>query len=260
MRLICPNCSAQYEVDDGVVPDGGRDVQCSNCGHTWFQRPAGREAGLSDEMDLDDTPQDDQVENDVSDDEAPLEDTPKRQELDSDVSDILREEAVRETAERVAEGSTLETQPYLGLDEGEDTSAAVRERMDRLRGLSNEDVEGADTSDGARKDLLPDIEEINSTLIATPGSDEETEVVQEKRKRSGFRRGFILAIFIFAVLAVVYTYAPLLVEKFPQLESALVSYVDWVNNLRASIDSMLQSAIQKLTGLLSQITSETETA
>lgn len=37
MRLICPNCSAQYEVDDSVIPETGRDVQCSACGRTWFQ-------------------------------------------------------------------------------------------------------------------------------------------------------------------------------------------------------------------------------
>lgn len=37
MRLICPNCDAQYEVDDSVIPEGGRDVQCSSCGHSWFQ-------------------------------------------------------------------------------------------------------------------------------------------------------------------------------------------------------------------------------
>ena len=40
MRLICPSCGAQYEVDESVIPDGGRDVQCSNCGHAWFQRSA----------------------------------------------------------------------------------------------------------------------------------------------------------------------------------------------------------------------------
>lgn len=39
MRLICPNCGAQYEVSDDAVPDIGRDVQCSNCGHTWFENP-----------------------------------------------------------------------------------------------------------------------------------------------------------------------------------------------------------------------------
>ena len=37
MRLICPNCDAQYEVPDDVMPAAGRDVQCSNCGQTWFQ-------------------------------------------------------------------------------------------------------------------------------------------------------------------------------------------------------------------------------
>ncbi|KEP71448.1 hypothetical protein DL1_06530 [Thioclava dalianensis] len=37
MRLVCPNCGAQYEVDDAVIPENGRDVQCSNCAHSWFQ-------------------------------------------------------------------------------------------------------------------------------------------------------------------------------------------------------------------------------
>lgn len=37
MRLICPNCDAEYEVDDAAIPRAGRDVQCSNCGHAWFQ-------------------------------------------------------------------------------------------------------------------------------------------------------------------------------------------------------------------------------
>lgn len=37
MRLICPNCGAQYEVPDEVIPTSGRDVQCSDCGDTWFQ-------------------------------------------------------------------------------------------------------------------------------------------------------------------------------------------------------------------------------
>ena len=41
MRLICPKCDAQYNVADDAIPKGGRDVQCSTCGHTWFQPPAG---------------------------------------------------------------------------------------------------------------------------------------------------------------------------------------------------------------------------
>lgn len=37
MRLICPNCGSQYEIDDALVPDSGRDVECSKCGQVWFQ-------------------------------------------------------------------------------------------------------------------------------------------------------------------------------------------------------------------------------
>ncbi len=40
MRLVCPKCHALYEVDDSAIPPDGRDVQCSNCGHTWFQSPS----------------------------------------------------------------------------------------------------------------------------------------------------------------------------------------------------------------------------
>lgn len=43
MRLVCPNCGAQYEIDDRVIPDAGRDVQCSSCGHAWYQMPASGE-------------------------------------------------------------------------------------------------------------------------------------------------------------------------------------------------------------------------
>lgn len=45
MRLTCPNCGAQYEVPDDVIPESGRDVQCSNCGDTWFQTHPDHAAG-----------------------------------------------------------------------------------------------------------------------------------------------------------------------------------------------------------------------
>ncbi len=50
MRLVCPECKAEYEVDDSAVPPTGRDVQCSACGHIWLQAPAG---GWPEETDAD---------------------------------------------------------------------------------------------------------------------------------------------------------------------------------------------------------------
>ena len=39
MRLVCPNCDSNYEVDGSLFPEEGREVQCSNCEHKWVQYP-----------------------------------------------------------------------------------------------------------------------------------------------------------------------------------------------------------------------------
>lgn len=54
MRLVCPNCGAQYEVDERVIPETGRDVQCSACGHAWYQMPS-HHAEVDDEIPLSET-------------------------------------------------------------------------------------------------------------------------------------------------------------------------------------------------------------
>lgn len=35
MRLVCPRCGAQYEIDGAAIPPAGRDVECSACDHVW---------------------------------------------------------------------------------------------------------------------------------------------------------------------------------------------------------------------------------
>ncbi|WP_216670980.1 zinc-ribbon domain-containing protein [Mangrovicoccus sp. HB161399] len=37
IRIVCPSCQAAYEVPQAAISAGGRDVQCSACGHNWFQ-------------------------------------------------------------------------------------------------------------------------------------------------------------------------------------------------------------------------------
>ena len=37
MRIVCPRCVAQYEVDETAIPETGREVQCANCENIWFQ-------------------------------------------------------------------------------------------------------------------------------------------------------------------------------------------------------------------------------
>ena len=36
MIIICPNCNKQFKIDNSLIPDEGRDLQCGSCNHIWF--------------------------------------------------------------------------------------------------------------------------------------------------------------------------------------------------------------------------------
>lgn len=255
MRLICPNCGAQYEVEDNVIPDDGRDVQCSNCGHTWFQRPAHLDRDLADELNQD-------IAEGDEDGKAKRE----RRGLDPEVADVLREEAEHEAAARKAESGSLETQGDLGLDEAEtraaSRSAAARARMARLRGADEQSPEAAAAAlaaaSASRRDLLPDIEEINSSLRASQDreeapDDEDTpapEIVKDKdTKRGGFRLGFTLMLLLAVIAVTVYVLAPQIGQVVPGAEPYLAAYVEQANGLRLRSGEMVELLINQVKGL-----------
>ncbi len=39
MRLVCSNCNAKFIIIPKQLGISGRQVKCSKCGHTWYQRP-----------------------------------------------------------------------------------------------------------------------------------------------------------------------------------------------------------------------------
>ena len=36
MIITCPNCNKQFQIDNSLIPDEGRDLQCGSCNHIWF--------------------------------------------------------------------------------------------------------------------------------------------------------------------------------------------------------------------------------
>ena len=36
MIITCPNCNKQFKIDNSLIPDKGRDLQCGSCNHIWF--------------------------------------------------------------------------------------------------------------------------------------------------------------------------------------------------------------------------------
>ncbi|HSF63981.1 MAG TPA: zinc-ribbon domain-containing protein [Paracoccaceae bacterium] len=246
MRLTCPNCDAQYEVDDSAIPDTGRDVQCSNCGHAWFQLPPDVEAALeAEEAVFDASPRPAPPE--AAEDDAPpppvaaVAPAPSpRRALDENLMAILREEAERETAARRAERARgIEVQPDLGLDQ-----AASMPPMTPL-------PEAAPSRPASRRELLPDIEEINSTLRASdpPETGAIAEAAAEARARSGFRTGFVLVLLVAVLGVAVYAMAPRIAHNLPASAPAMQAYVATIDGARLRLDGAVQGLIAALRGL-----------
>ena len=38
MIITCPNCNKQFKIDNSLIPDEGRDLQCGSCNIIWFYK------------------------------------------------------------------------------------------------------------------------------------------------------------------------------------------------------------------------------
>ena len=36
MIITCPSCRKKFELDDNLLPENGRTLQCGSCNHKWF--------------------------------------------------------------------------------------------------------------------------------------------------------------------------------------------------------------------------------
>lgn len=288
MRLACPNCDAKYEVPDDAIPEGGRDVQCSNCGHAWFQLPPEAELAAAEEAELygDDVdapaaaPAEDGIGAAIAatmaapaaapgpeeDDLDPPDTAPApRRAMDDAVLNVLREEAERETEARRQEAERdarradrgraeaedqMQVQPDLGMaDAAAGGLSPTQRRLAMLRGEDPDAPPPEPMRPPARRDLLPNVEEITSTL--QPGEDHEADqridaLPDLTKGRFGFRTGFFLVIFLLVVAGVVYVAAPSLSAAIPALDGPLAAYVTFVDGLRDWLDGIMNQATQAL--------------
>lgn len=264
MRLTCPNCGAQYEVPDEVIPTEGRDVQCSNCGNTWFQthpnhiQPEAEETAPRPETgDLRAAFRDEPAPEPEA--ETPQPAPAPRAEVDPSVADILRKEAQHEAELRAAEtGAALESQPDLGLDNAPDDAERrareARNRMAMMRGEAPEPSPEDAAAAGSRRDLLPDIEEINSSLRSntekSPSRGAVSQVAEQPqqsatRSSGGFTRGFAISLIVVVALVLVYVNAPDIARSVPQADPALSAYVGGIDQLRTWLDAQLGTVLPR---------------
>jgi resuscitation-promoting factor RpfA len=160
--------------------------------------------------------------------------------VDDSVLAILREEAERESNARRAEARPLEVQTDLGID-----SAVAAVAVAAAPVVIEE-------KPSARRDLLPDVEEINSTLrpSETEGQADADggDSAPVPLRRGGFRSGFLWVMTIAMLGAGLYLAAPALSRSVPALAGPLEGYVGMVNGLRLELDGLMRSATVALDG------------
>lgn len=270
MRLLCPNCDAEYEVDASVIPDSGRDVQCSNCGHAWFQLPPEVEADLAAEEALYTPPEPaipvieepalpvaaaSPIAEQTAEQTAAPAAEPSGRSIDESVLAVLREEAERELGARRAEApAAIETQTEMGLVQPPAPAAAldpVARRIARMKGIDPEPPRPAKPQ--TRREMLPEIEEINSTLRATSerrsGEAAAVSATLDQPRPAGFRNGFVLMLVLAVLVVAVYVMAPRLAQQIPGAAPALAAYVVAVDGARLWLDGALQDLIAAIRGM-----------
>ena len=38
MIITCPNCEKKFKIDNSLIPEDGRNLQCGSCEHIWFYK------------------------------------------------------------------------------------------------------------------------------------------------------------------------------------------------------------------------------
>ena len=284
-----------------MIPAAGRDVQCSNCMRTWFQSgPTKAVPEVADDLKIErpspppppsepkppapahSTDYEDDSEDDLSSlppsAVAAMAEKRQNHKIDDEALSVIQDEVAREQSARKAEAAPIETQIDLGIDDTEtkDRAAAARDRMRSQTGDTkaediaeiDPDLDAALSEDlpepepATKRELLPDIEEINSTLSDSPDyDDEDLEDYMEmsparnpkSRNRSGFRLGFGLMLLIAAALVGLYVYAPAFAKSVPATADFLEGYVSFVNGFRGWLDRSAQDLSDQITKLLGTV-------
>ena len=75
MIIQCENCNKKFEIQDNLIPDDGRLLECGSCAHQWHYTPITK-LELTDEVPIKDVPTDEVPIKDEPADEVPIKDEP----------------------------------------------------------------------------------------------------------------------------------------------------------------------------------------
>lgn len=188
MRITCPNCNSKYEVDSMSISRSGREVQCSSCGHVWFQKPDESGAGRR---------------------------------LDPAIAGILRQEAA---IAQQAKNRPLDQEGFSGPESSPESESEPKPEGAPKEAEPESEAMDSPAAHAERPDR-PEEEPANDPAQPA-GAESEAPAPVEKKQGSRwlFDLAFVLAVAAMAILILAYLYADTLKESF----GFIAAYEAWV--------------------------------
>lgn len=220
MRLICPSCSSQYNVDASLFPEEGREVQCAQCENKWVQYPQPEPVQLTQPV-------------------APSSRLPQS-ERDSIQSAIREEISIHEQdsidAKEEEEDLMRSLREQLANDTGDYDSAPDDERVSGRRSVSR----AADMAGVAIEDEQPEERKMFKGGARDDSKTNELaaalqEYERERGPRRGSKFGFTLSILLAALAVGAYFGRDQIATQYPPALPYLEKYVEIVDVSRDEV-------------------------
>ncbi len=221
MRLTCPSCASEYDVDAAAIGDRGRMVRCANCGAEWFQSPAAGGVAAppppapdpSPEPTVTVTPEPEVTVSEMP--EAP-------QPVYSDPEPVIQEPQARDPLRSVSppvqtSADNIERIYY-------DVEPVAAPRFEETEVL--EETRVRRRKDETREDLAASLRELDDD--------------QPSRTGGAFLAGFSTIAVMAVVLIALYVKAPDLAKLAPGFEGPLAGYTEMVNKGRFALAAATQ--------------------
>ncbi len=263
MRIACPKCSAQYEVDGRLFSDEGRAVQCAQCDTRWTQHKIEEDAPLPLQTEVDATPpapseslpvsERDAIRAAVEEEIAIRDGTPPRE---NDVAGAVAAAASAALTEKRASKNAAQAARMPEEESEDDLIKSLREQLSEAEKSYGED-ETDNRQPTGRRDLSRAIDmagievgdinekpakERKKDRAAASGQSELAAALQEYERergpRGGARWGFVLAVFLFMVAFGIYFARGEIARAFPAAAPVLEQYAGGVDTARVWVVDM----------------------
>ena len=194
MIIECKNCQKQFVLNDNVITDKGRTVQCSNCSTQWFQMP---------------------VSSTVNTPKSEVDDGLPENELEEQIDEIITSNKVR-----ASDGKTYK---FMGRQ------WAILLPSGKTGKLAKKKISLELNKKTGRKE-----EKRLNKKIEIPASKGTTQIYSEKDKDKGiglFSFLIVLIMFFAAIILALDTFKHLIIPFWPKLDSYLVYIYETLNNI-----------------------------